>query len=189
MGLKRTVEPSVEPVTLDEAKAHLRVTGSDENALITSLIAVARQAAEDYCQRSLITQRWQKTLDWFPPGAIELSRGPVQSIVSVKYRDGGGVLQTLAGTEYLLDNGIDPASLVPAYGKAWPATQAVPNAVEVLYSTGYGDAAASVPGPIKSWMLLKLAELFEHREASAERVAMPHPFVDCLLAPYRIMRF
>lgn len=45
---------AVEPVTLDEAKKHLRVEFNDDDALIEGLIVAARQWAEDFLNRSLV---------------------------------------------------------------------------------------------------------------------------------------
>lgn len=58
--------PAVEPITLTEAKAHLRVDFADDNDLITTLIIVARQAVEEFTGRALITQTWQVFYDRFP---------------------------------------------------------------------------------------------------------------------------
>ena len=77
--------------------------------------------------------------------------------------------------------------LVPAPGQGWPATQAgVVEAVSVEYVAGYGDAAASVPAPLKAWILLALGDLFENRQAtSIGNTVNPLPFADGLLDTYR----
>lgn len=191
-GLKLITAPIFEPVTLAEAKLHCRIDGTDDDTLVTSLIVAARQAAENRTGRVLITQTWELQLDAFE-AEIELPNPPTQSVVSVKYLDTAGADQTLAGTEYLLDATSEPGLLVPAYGKTWPSTYAVPNAVKVQYKAGYGDAAASVPHGVKQWMLLAIGTWYANREAMVSGALtsrdLPSTFFDALLDPYRIMAF
>ena len=108
MPLTLVTPPAEEPVSLTEAKLHLRVDFAEDDALITALITAARQAAETITGRQLVTARWKMTLDSFPgptltsilagqafslPGhAILLHKCPVQSIVSIQYLDTAGVL-------------------------------------------------------------------------------------------------
>lgn len=185
MSLRLITAPSVEPVSLVEAKAHLRVTGSDEDALITALIVAAREAVEHELGRALVTQTWEKTLDMFPE-AIELTNSPVQSIASVKYLDWDGIEQTLSSSSYILDNASDsrPAWLTPAYGYDWPGTFRTINAVKVRYFAGWPTVLA-VPQAIKQWMLLNIGHWFENREASGDK-REPMPFISGLLDRYRI---
>ena len=42
MIIKIINAPDTEPITLEEAKDHLRVTSDDENTLITSIIKIRR---------------------------------------------------------------------------------------------------------------------------------------------------
>jgi hypothetical protein len=65
-----TVPPEVEPVTLDEAKNHLRLDldFTDEDDDITAMITVARKEAEDHTSRCLIAQTLIMYLDGFPAG-------------------------------------------------------------------------------------------------------------------------
>lgn len=86
--------PAVEPVTVAEARAHLYVGHSDDDAIIGAFIAAAREDCEHRTQRALVTQTWERTLDGFP-AAISLPMAPLASVTSVKYIDGDGNEQTL----------------------------------------------------------------------------------------------
>ena len=190
MGLQRTIDAASEPVSLSDAKANMRVTDSSEDALIGTLIAAARQMAENLLGRALITQTWRKTIDAFAD-AIELPYAPVIAVTSVKYLDLDGAQQTLSTNSYYLDNRSEPAWLVPAYGYVWPDTLLTANAVEVTYTAGYGVDGTAVPAAIKQWILLAVGAMFENREAfviTQGSAAMLEPgFWDGLLDPYRII--
>jgi uncharacterized phiE125 gp8 family phage protein len=175
MSLKLITAPTAEPLTPAEAKTHLRVTGSDDDAYITALIVAARQAAEHITGRALMPQTWELALDEFED-QIMLPKPPLTSITSVKYVDADGVLQTMDPAGYQLDDHAVPARLVPAYGTSWPSTRTQPNAVLVRFACGYANAAA-VPQEIKSWMLLRIGMLYENREAMIVGVSiaeLPH---------------
>lgn len=180
--------PTVEPVELEDAKAHLRLTHAGEDATVIALIQAARQSAEQFSGRSLIQQTRRLYLDAFPEFEIEVPFGPVSSVVSVTYVDPAGVTQTLAGANYVADLVADPAAIWPAYGKSWPGTRTVPNAVIVEYVAGYGASADAVPAPVRQWILLQVGAMFENREAVADRAPVALPFADGLIDPYRVPR-
>lgn len=187
--MKLITPPTVEPITLAEAKAHLRITHTDEDALITSLISVARADAENELQRSLITQTREIARDAFP-AAIELTFGPVIAVTSVKFDDPAGIEQTLDPATYRLDTYRLSGWIVPDPDYSWPETRQHVNAVRVRYTAGYGPAATDVPAPIRQWILLRIGTLFEHRESVAAGVTVATvPYVDRLLDPYRAPSF
>lgn len=166
MALVLVTAPAAEPVTLTEAKAHLRVDVSSDDTLITSLIVAAREHVESYTGRALISQTWDLFLDGFPDCEIELPRARVQSITSVTYTDANGDAQTWAAAKYQADSKSEPARLKPAYGESYPSTRADTfNTVTVRFVAGYGDDAADVPQLIKNGMLFLIAHLYENREA------------------------
>lgn len=180
MNPKRITTPT-EPITLAEAKLHLRVDDTAEDALITALISAARETCEDRIEGTIPVTGWRLTLDSFPD-AIKLPRGPVSSAESVEYIDESGVEQTLSSLDYLVDTASTPGYVVPAYGKAWPETRDQINAVVVEYTAG----SATTPHALKAWMLLAIGEMFANREASAERPTVAHGFADRLLDPFRV---
>ena len=91
MTLTRIAAPVAEPVTLSEAKAHLRVSDTAEDTLITGLIKAAREEVEETTGLALITQDWRLYLDCWPPsGIVRLRRNPVQSVIQVTVYDGSG---------------------------------------------------------------------------------------------------
>ena len=182
--------PAAEPLTLAEAKLHLRVDAdiTDDDSLITALIVTARQQAEHRTGRALITQQWRYAIDAFPVDSLELPLPKLQSVQSVSYLDSNGTRQTLANTEYDVITDELVGRLIPAYGKSWPDCRVRPGSVQVSYTCGYG-AAADVPQSIKAWMLLAIGAWYENREAltSGQPVAeLPRSFWNGLLDPFYV---
>jgi uncharacterized phiE125 gp8 family phage protein len=191
--LSKITDATIEPVTLDEAKMHLRVTAADEDAYITALITAARLDCENRLQRTLIETVWRVTLDEFPD-EIVLPMPTALAISSVIYTDITGVDQTLTNTAYALDGISEPGWLVPAYGTAWPATRDQINAVRVTYTAGFisggTDAAkrAAVPMALRQWILLAVGQMYGNRERTITgAIANELKFADGLLDTYRVM--
>lgn len=194
MSLTIVTPPAEEPVTLTEAKNHLRVDLTDDDSLISALIVAAREHAEAITRRAFITQTLKLSMDAFPVnnGPIYVPMPPLQSVNSLKYFNTGGVEQTLTeGTDYLVDNESEPGRITPAPDTGWPATQNRPNAVSVEFVAGFGDAS-KVPQGIKQAILLMVGHWYENREAvtmqgnNAGELPMA---VDSLLMMHRIWRF
>jgi len=181
MPTRRTTEPTVEPITLAEAKIHLRVDGTAEDAYITTLIKTARAACEHRIQRTVPSTGLTLTLDKFP-SAIKLEGPPIVSVASLVYIDTAGVSQTLNPADYIVDTISEPGFIVPAPDKAWPATQDRINAVNVVYTAGY----TSVPEPLVAWMQLAIGDMYDNRSRSAAQPAVVQGFADSLLDTYRI---
>ena len=196
--------PAEETVSLAEAKLHLRVDFTDDDALITALITAARAAAETITGRQLVTARWKLVLDSFPgpslmgvpagtpfslPGhAILIPKCPIQSLVSIQYLDMASAWQVMPATDYTADLACEPARITPVFGKIWPITLPQIGAVTVTFDAGYG-AASTVPEGIKSWIKLRVGSLYAHREEIAllNRGSIESlPFVDGLLDPFRM---
>ena len=193
MALTLVTGPAVEPVSRDEAKAHLRVDLSDDDTLIDSLITAARVHVEQHLRRALVTQTWDLVLDCFPAGReIRLPLPPLASVTSISYTDDGGGAGSVDAGEYVVDTDREPGRLVLKSGGTWPAvTLREVAGVRVRYVAGYGNAAA-VPGPIKQAILLLVGTLYENREDTlvAQGVTvMRLPFgVEALLMPYKVIR-
>jgi uncharacterized phiE125 gp8 family phage protein len=186
MTLMLITAPTAEPVTLAEAKAHLRVDTVADDALIGMLIQSARQAAEQFTGRALITQTWERVLHAFPDGAIKLGMPPVASITSLKYIDIAGVEQTYSSAGYTLDAVNMPGWLYPSVAyPTWPSTQAdAINAVRVRFACGYGATGSTVPATVRSWMLLRIGTLYEHRQEVIAGISLnelPTPYTERLL--------
>lgn len=191
MSLKLYTAAAGDPVSLAEAKVHLRVDGTDEDTLITSLIGSATLEAEHLMGRAVMPQKWQVMLDGFA-SSIDLPRPTVSGVDSVKYVDATtGTLTTLSSTVYQVVAGSDySARIVLAYGQSWPSSRAQPESVQVIFSTGYQDAA-SVPEPIKTWIKLRVGTMYANRESVVVdgRIAIVVMPFDFLLDRYRVWGF
>ena len=191
MPLVLTAGPAVEPVTLDDAKAHMRIDGTAEDTLIGSLIVTSRLHVEAGLGLALITQSWSWFIDAWPPGpALKLPLRPVQSIAAVRLYDEAAASTTVAPDSYFLDGTSAPARLVRQGALVWPKPGRIANGIEVAFTAGYGDAAADVPETIRHAILLLIAHWHEHRSPlEVGPIAQPPPdMVEQLLAPYRTMR-
>ena len=146
------VPPAALAVSMAAARMSARASGTGLDAEIEQKVRDFTEEAEHETHRALITQTWAVTLDAFPP-AIRLPHPPIASVVHVKFYDAAGMLQTLDPQDYMVDTTSEPGYVVPAPGRAWPATAARINAVEVQYVCGYGPDETSVPAAIKGYIL------------------------------------
>jgi uncharacterized phiE125 gp8 family phage protein len=171
MRLRLVTAPTETPISLDEAKAHVRETTTDRDAELTAMVAAATTQLDGRAGllgRALVTQTWEMLLDGFPCGdTIEVPLPPLQSIASITYTDTQGATQTLATSVYGVDASCEPGVVHLKYGQAWPATRDERNAVVIRFVAGYGTATA-VPERLKSALKLVVADLDANREGGGE---------------------
>lgn len=179
-SLTRTTNPAVEPVTVSEAKLHLRVDISTDDTYIGTLITAARNWTEEYLDRSLINQQWTMRLDSFPY-EITLPRPPMvttgtATAVAVTYTLGDATTATLSTAAYRVDRNDTPGVVRQLREGTWPANLDDYNAVTVTWWGGYGTAGSSVPAAIRHAILMLVGFWYERRLAADSTSAVEVPF-------------
>ncbi len=164
--------PATEPITLAEAKLHLRVNNSVEDALITALITAARQFVEGYTWRPLMTQTVDVVFDTIIDKTILINKAPVQSVTSVKYLDLNGTEQTISSTLYVTDFINSPCRVKL---DTIPSIKDTLNAFKVRVVCGY-TSAALIPQTYKSAMLLIIGHLYENKQQAQSQTLSEIPF-------------
>ena len=192
MALVPIAGPTSEPVSLAEAKAHLRVTGTSEDLLIASLITAARVHLELALSCAFITQTWSWFLDdWPARKRLELPIGPARGVVAIRVLTARDLITTLPAQSYQLTGSAIPPRLslqdrgVWSRGAPQPAFGA--DGIEIEFVAGFGNAAADVPAPLRLAVLLLIAHWFEQRapiEVGRGGTEFP-PMIAELTAPYR----
>jgi len=139
--------PTCYPVTLAEAKAHLKVTWSEEDAIIYALIRAATEKAEQYTGRKLVYQTHKLFLEaWtgddpnrYFTGGFYLPWGTLQSVTHIKYTDTDDDQETWdSSTEYEIDTDSDPGRVMLAYNKSFPTAALRPyNPIEIQFVCGW----------------------------------------------------
>lgn len=164
--LTQTVAPSTYPLDLADAKAHLRVTHTDDDNYIQGLI----YAATDYLDykngvlgRAIEAQTWKLEVAlWDKLQRVHLPVTPVTAITSVQYYDGTNSLQTWSTSEYQLINRDWTAYVCPAPTYSWPSVYNREDAIAVTFTAGY----ATVPPTLVHAIKFLVAHMYENREAT-----------------------
>ncbi len=180
--------PSLEPVTLSEAKVFLRLDETAEDGLLATLITAARLMIEAASGRFLIDQSWRLVLDRWPAGGeIRLPLSPVGAITAARVYDLLGAAQPVAPGSLQLERVADPPVVrvvgeVPEIGRAH-------GAIEIDVVAGYGATADAVPALLRQAVLRLAARWFEQRGDVVGRDAQALPVeIMTLLAPFRRVR-
>lgn len=161
------VSNELAPVTLAEAKAHLRIVDSADDAYITGLVETAADKIERDTGIVCRARNLAIVRDSFMDegvARIPAFYGPVNSIGAVAYDATDGTEQTLAANQYRLRNFAGMTYLVPAYGVTWPGTESIMGAVRVTLNAGYASND-DVPDTLRHAALLLIGHLYENREA------------------------
>lgn len=193
---KLITAPTEEPITLADAKLHMRVDFDIDDPLIESYITASRQWAElGFTKRAFVTQTWDFYLDAFPVGTIiEVPYPPLQSVTEIVYTDENGTDTTFPPSQYVVDTISEPGRIsLAANVYCWPTVCLQPiNGVRIRFVAGYG-AAKDVPRQIRNALLLLVADLYEHREnsviGSGINITDVSFSVQSLLTPLRIFTY
>lgn len=183
MSTRIITAATAEALTLDEARDQLRITHTAEDYYLNGLIPRARELFQARTGHCLMPTTYELTLQKFAY-AIELKMPPIISITSVKYTDVDGAEQTLASTEYVLDN-TSPLRgyVVHDVDVTYPDIYTGINGVRVRYQAGYATAAL-VPGVIKQWMLMQISNWFNNRQPLSE-IQLHETNIDYLIDEFR----
>ncbi|MDX0555546.1 phage gp6-like head-tail connector protein [Sinorhizobium medicae] len=189
MSLRLVTPATAEIVTLAEAKAHLRVDFTDDDAYITALAEAAQDwlsGENNWLGRSVVEQTWELKLERFPSGKVDLPKPPLIEVTGVFYTpsDGGAEVEIADFRE--IDVGVSEGGyILPAKNTDWPVTDGEPGSVRITFESGYSD----VPKSIKHAALLMIGHWYENREAASQAKISDLPMaVDALLYPYRNWR-
>lgn len=161
--LQISTAPTIEPITLQEAKRHLTIDHNLDDTLIkNALIPAARQAAESRTHRQIITASWTLTLDCFPDGSkgIALPLGQFQSLDSITWYTGKLASTSMTPASEVYEMG-SPDYTVITPVSSWDSTA---EKVVIVFTCGYGATVASVPELLRQGMLIQLAHYYEQRE-------------------------
>jgi uncharacterized phiE125 gp8 family phage protein len=176
VALQLLAGPVQEPLSLAQAKAHLRVDYADDDALIQAQIIAVREYAETATNRAFVTQTWKLVLDLFPAvpthafswqddfAQFLIPFPPLQSVTSIVWLDTAGNPTTISAGNYIVDSASEPARVAVAFGKTWPSDALQPIAgVQLTFVAGW-PSPAQVPESIKQMMRLLLGAYYQNRE-------------------------
>ena len=167
------------PAALEEAKAYLTISGSEEDALLAAFMSSATELCEAFTNVVLIRRDVRETIP-LRPLWTRLSLAPVSAIVGLSKLDAAGVERPLPTEAYSVD--------INAAGEGWVRTTRSDNAGRGLVHYRAGQAADwnGVPEPLRQGIVRLAAHLYTYRHEADG--AAPPAAVTALWLPYRRLR-
>jgi uncharacterized phiE125 gp8 family phage protein len=187
MSLILTTPPSIEPISLAEAKSHLRISHTDDDTYVMRIIAAARRQIEARLDVGLIQQSWSYFINRWPEcRAIALPLSPVIAVTDVMTYSDEDVGATLDPAHYYVDRRAKPPVLALRNDRSVPVAGRRYAGIEVKMTVGYGTSAASVPEDIRQALLLSISAWYADRGENQSGF-LPLMARE-LIAPYRHVR-
>lgn len=156
--------PVNKPVTLVEVKVHLKIDAADatQDDYLNLLIDMARDFGEKYTKRTFINTGFTTFRDDFNDSFL-LRRSKVSAITSIKYLI-AGVLTTLSTDVYNFTDVTGFSEIFLKVDQVFPTdVDQAPQAVEIIFTAGYGSNTTDVPADVKFAMLNHIADLYSNR--------------------------
>jgi uncharacterized phiE125 gp8 family phage protein len=179
--------PAAEPLSLDDAKAFLRVEHDDDDAVIAALVASARHHVEALTRCGLLTQTWRLVLDRWPDnGRIRPRLGPLRALEAARVFDGANEARALDADMFVIDRA---AGAIAAPGWSLPPPGRSSAGIELDLSIGFGATANDVPPVLLQAIRTLVAHWYENRGlvAIGASVAMMPGSVNAMIASYRVL--
>jgi uncharacterized phiE125 gp8 family phage protein len=194
MSLTLLAAPAVEPLSLDQAKAVLRIGHDADDARILHLIRAARQRLEAETGRALVAQTWRESRDsWADPSRLaafgtqfRLLRPPLIAVEAVRLRAADGTVSLWDPSEYEVDVETEPGRIVLKPGAAFPEPGAATSGLRIDFRAGHGEVPEDVPAPLVEAVAHWVAGL--HAGSADPALRLPPPAVEALIAPWRRRR-
>ena len=174
--------PTTECLTLDEAKAQVRVDHDSEDALILDLLTAAREHVEALTNRKLLTQTHDVWFGGFDgDDEIEIPFGTLQQVTEFAYTGSDGTVTTWTESGGNLSYASTVRAHVRAgdlnergcielaYSQLWPITTLKTlDPIRVRFVCGYGDTRDKVPRTLRQAMLLWLEDQYIGTDRTAQ---------------------
>ena len=174
--------PVVEPVSLAEIKAYLKIDQDVEDDLLRAFLSAARVHLEHMIGRHLISQAWRILLEGALGKRFCLPVQPVSELLAIAIIEVDGSMTELDASGLSIFQADNPATLVNLDGFLLSGQQRLQIDVE----TGFGPTAEDVPEPLRLAIKMIVAEWYERRLIAdpAQLPALAKALAP-LLAPYR----
>ena len=163
----KQAHPSPDIITLDQAKDHLKVDVTDDDAMITDMIQAAIEACEDYTGSVINEAKYEIRFDNFIDN-YEFKLSPIYEIVSIGYTDEAGTTQPLLPINYELLP-VDKFGTIIHYTDVdnLPTIKAGTRII-VNITAGYADG--KTPKAIQSAIKLIIGDLYENRQDKVHKL-------------------
>lgn len=194
MELSVVTAPTIPPLSLDDAKDHLRIVHTDDDLVVQRCLQVAEELLQQETGLQLAEAEYDWVFDDFPASSdpLYVPRSPLASITSIKYQDTADQEQTLGAANYFADTSKLPHRICLIYGESWPDVLSREASVTVRYKAGWSNQA-DIPQRAKQALRIWLASLYEHRDVvehiESGRAVRTGQALEALVNSLKIPRF